>query len=432
MGGTFIQCLHYNAPLGELHMTKKWIIRRLILVFIIFLSACVDGEILTLPTPSAPFNVTETPQPSDDPTPDDFQFPDDFPPPDSSPTPDDSPTPFDVSEGLPLILTKVTLPAGYGAESSWIDIYFTDPTSPFASQETGGVDERLVTSIDSARLTLDVAIYNISLRSVVNAIIRAHERGVQVRLVMESNNRDNSASQALEEAGIQILGDRREGLMHDKFVVIDRIEVWLGSMNFTYSGTYKDNNNLIHIRSSKIAENYTKEFEEMFLDDKFGEDIVPATPNQVTQFEGAAVETYFSPDDGVAAHILNLLNDAKESIHFMAFSFTSDELGAVIREKAAEGLTVAGVMEAEQVKSNIGTEFDPFAHTRLDVHLDGNDGLMHHKIMIIDGEIVITGSYNFSRSAETRNDENMIFIYNREIAELFLQEFEKVYKQAQR
>ena len=57
---------------------------------------------------------------------------------------------------------------------------------------------------------------------------------------------------------------------------------------------------------------------------------------------------------------------------------------------------------------------------------------MHHKVMIIDGEIVITGSYNFSRSAETRNDENMIFIYNREIAELFLDEFEKVYEQALR
>ena len=227
------------------------------------------------------------------------------------------------------------------------------------------MDEKLVRSIDSARLTLDVAIYNISLRSVVDAIIRAHERGVQVRMVMESNNRDSSASQALEEAGIQILGDRREGLMHDKFVVIDRSEIWMGSLNFTYSGIYKDNNNLVHIRSAMIAENYTREFEEMFLDDKFGKDVVPATPNQVTKFEDVVVETYFSPDDGVAAHILDLLNDASESIYFMAYSFTSDDLGAVIREKAAEGLTVAGVMEAEQVKSNIGTEFDPFAHTLL-------------------------------------------------------------------
>ena len=72
------------------------------------------------------------------------------------------------------------------------------------------------------------------------------------------------------DAGIPVLGDRREGLMHDKFVVIDRSEVWLGSMNYTYSGTYEDNNQLIHIRSVEMAENYTTEFEEMFVDDKFG------------------------------------------------------------------------------------------------------------------------------------------------------------------
>lgn len=425
-------------------MKKKWIIGSFILAMITFPSACIDQETLTLPTSAAPFNITDSPQGSDTPPPtapfevtstpqnSDYPNPVDYPNPSGDPVPTEYQTPIGLHEQTPLTLTEVTLPAGYGAESSWIGIYFTDPTSPLASQETGGVDEKLVRSIDSARLTLDVAIYNISLRSVRDAIIRAHERGVQVRLVMESSNRDGFASQAMQEAGIQILGDRREGLMHNKFVVIDRTEIWLGSLNFTYSGTFEENNNLIHIRSPRVAENYTKEFEEMFVDDKFGGDIVAATPNQVTVVENTVVETYFSPDDGVAAHIFNLLKNASESIYFMAFSFTSDEIGAIIREKAAEGLAVAGVMDAEQVKINIGTEFDPFTQTRLDVYLDGNQGFMHHKVMIIDEEIVITGSYNFSRSAEIRNDENMIFIYSSEIAEFFMREFEKVYTQAQR
>ena len=109
--------------------------------------------------------------------------------------------------------------------------------------------------------------------------------------------------------------------MHDKFVVIDRSEVWLGSMNFTYSGTYEDNNNLIHIRSVEMAENYTKEFEEMFVDDQFGPDVVPETPNPDITIDGTRVETFFSPDDSVAEHVLEVLNDAEESIYFMAFSF---------------------------------------------------------------------------------------------------------------
>jgi phosphatidylserine/phosphatidylglycerophosphate/cardiolipin synthase-like enzyme len=328
-------------------------------------------------------------------------------------------------------LTEIPLPSGYGAHASWIDIYFTDPESPLASQETGGIDGPLVASIDAARLTVDLAVYSLNLRSIRDALIRAHERGVQIRVVMESDNMDGSAPQALIEAGIPLLGDRREGLMHDKFVVIDRSELWMGSMNFTYSGAYEDNNQLLLFRSVKMAENYTKEFEEMFLDDKFGDNVIPETPNPKISIEDTRIEIYFSPDDGVAVPVLEILNNAEESIYFMAFSFTTDEFGEAIRTQAENGLTVAGVMEEQQVKSNLGTEYDPFKQAGLDVFIDGIEGQMHHKTMIIDERIVITGSYNFSRSAETRNDENLIVIYNEEIADFFLQEFQRVYQQSQ-
>lgn len=352
--------------------------------------------------------------------------------PTGSETPQTQTPPVDVTETPEFDLTEILLPAGYGAHASWIDIYFTDPESPLSPQETGGLDGPLAASIDSARLTLDVAIYSMSLRTVRDALIRAHERGVQVRVVMESDNMDRSAPQALIDAGIPVLGDRREGLMHDKFIVIDRTEVWLGSMNYTYSGAYEDNNQLILIRSVEMAENYTKEFEEMFVDDMFGPDIVPETPNPIVRVEDTLMEVYFSPDDGVADRIFDVLNDAEESIYFLAFSFTTDEFGETIRDKAENGLTVAGVMEEEQVKSNIGTEYDLFKQAGLDVFTDGNEGQMHHKTMIIDGRIVITGSYNFSRSAEIRNDENLVIIYNEKIADFYMQEFQRVYELAQR
>ena len=346
-------------------------------------------------------------------------------------TPPTQPAPVDVTETPEFELTEIPLPAGYGAHASWIDIYFTDPESPLSSQETGGLDGPLAASIDAARLTVDVAIYSLSLTSIRDALIHAHERGVQVRVVMESDNMDRSAPQALIDTGIPVLGDRRQGLMHDKFVVIDRSEVWLGSMNYTFSGTYEDNNNLFHIRSVKMAENYTKEFEEMFIDDMFGDNTVPETPNPDVSIEGTRVETYFSPDDGIAEHILEILNDAEESIYFMAFSFTTDEFGEAIREQAENGLTVAGVMEEQQVKSNIGTEYDFFKQAGLDVFVDGNEGQMHHKTMIVDGQIVITGSYNFSRSAETRNDENIVVFYSEPIADFFMSEFQRVYALSQ-
>jgi phosphatidylserine/phosphatidylglycerophosphate/cardiolipin synthase-like enzyme len=351
-------------------------------------------------------------------------------PPDTG-TPLTQPAPVDVTGTPGLVLTDVPLPAGYGAQAPWIDIYFTDPESPLASQETGGPDVPLAASIDAARLTVDVAIYSLSLTSIRDALIHAHDRGVQVRVVMESDNLDASAPQALIDAGIPVLGDRREGLMHDKFVVIDRSEVWLGSMNYTFSGAYEDNNDLVHIRSTKMAEDYTKEFEEMFLDDKFGPDVVPETPNPDFNIDDTRVEVLFSPDDGVASRVYDILTEAEKSIYFLAFSFTSDDLGQIIRTQAENGVDVAGVMDEGQVKSNVGTEYDLFKQAGMKVFVDSNEGLMHHKTIIIDDQIVITGSYNFTNSAETRNDENLIVLYNPTIANFYMQEFNRIYDQAQ-
>ena len=345
------------------------------------------------------------------------------------PSPSPEPQVTEVSTGEPG-LTPIYLPVGYGARGPWFEVYFTEPANPISPQGTGGVDGPLVEAIDSARLSIDVAAYSISLNSVRYALIRAHDRGVTVRVVMESTNMDRSDPQQMIEAGIPIIGDNQDGLMHNKFMVIDRGEVWTGSMNYTDSGTYDDNNNMIRIRSAKMAENYTKEFEEMFTDNKFGENTVAETPHPSLDLDGTEVDTYFSPDDGVQSKLIPLLQGAEKSIYFLTFSFTANELGDIIRTKAEDGVTVKGVMDEEQIRSNQGTEFDPFKQAGLDVLIDGNEGQMHHKVFIIDGKIVVTGSYNFSQSAETRNDENLLVIYDEQLADQYLQEFQRVYSRA--
>ena len=329
-------------------------------------------------------------------------------------------------------ITPIDLEAGYGVKGPWFELYFTDPTSPLSPQGTGGVDGPLVKAIDAARLSIDVAAYSLSLNSVRNALLRAYDRGVTVRIVMESTNMDRSDPQILIEAGVPIIGDNSQGLMHDKFIVIDKSEVWLGAMNFTDSGTYEDNNNLMRIHSTKIAEDYSVEFKEMFEDNMFGPNVVAKTPNPTVTIDDTRIDIYFSPDDGVLSALASLLSSAQESIHFLAFSFTSNDLGVIVREKAEAGLTIAGVMDQEQVSSNQGTEYDPFKQADLDVRIDGNAGQMHHKVFIVDEKIVVLGSYNFSQSAEERNDENIIIVYNAVIAEQFMLEFERVQSQADR
>ncbi len=334
----------------------------------------------------------------------------------------------------PLVfgLAEIPMQVGFGVRGSFYEIYFTDPFNPASSKEEGGPDLPLIAAIDKARLSVDLAAYSLSLYSLQAALIRAHKRGVRVRMVMESDNIFDDVPQALLDAGIPILGDRRQGLMHDKFVIIDRSEVWMGSMNFTTSGTYADNNNLVRIRSIKVVENYAVEFEEMFTDDFFGPDLIARTPNPQLTIDGVPLEVYFSPDDGVARRVVELLRGAQESIYFMAFSFTANDFGDLLRQKARDGLTVSGVMEESQVKSNKGTEFFPFVEAGLPVYLDGNGGQMHHKVFIIDEKIVITGSYNFSASAERTNDENLVILFDPQIAAQYLAEFRRVEARAQK
>ncbi|MCS6994740.1 MAG: phospholipase D-like domain-containing protein [Anaerolineales bacterium] len=326
----------------------------------------------------------------------------------------------------------IALQAGYGYRGSFYEIYFTDPFRPASQKQEGGIDVPLARAIDEARISVEVAVYSMSLNSIRDALLNAHRRGVQVRIVMESDNLDRPVPRLLAEKGIPLLGDRREGLMHNKFVIIDRSEVWTGSMNFTNSGAYEDNNNLVRIRSAQVAENYLTEFEEMFEEDFFGPDTLPNTPYPQLTLQGVPVEIYFSPDDGVAARIVRLLREARASIYFLAYSLTADDFGDLLRQKAQEGLRVFGVMEEEQVKSNRGGEFETLQQAGLNVFLDGNPGQMHHKVIIIDEKIVITGSYNFSASAERKNDENVMIFFDEQIARQYLAEFERVFARAQR
>jgi phosphatidylserine/phosphatidylglycerophosphate/cardiolipin synthase-like enzyme len=169
----------------------------------------------------------------------------------------------------------------------------------------------------------------------------------------------------------------------------------------------------------------------MFVDDKFGPTVGVVTPNPRVIIDGTPLDIYFSPDDHPQAPLVDLLDNAQKSIYFLAYSFTSDPKGNAIRQRAKAGIKVMGVMEAEQVASNIGTEYDTFRTAGVEVHLDGNSGLMHHKVMIIDNQIVVLGSYNFTASAEKANDENIVVVYNTDIASQFLREFQRVYALAQ-
>lgn len=337
-----------------------------------------------------------------------------------------------VSQENELGLPGIVPPQSEPRMPEWCQVYFTEPGTPQANTLRGGPDAALAEAIDQARLSVDIAMDGLELWSLRDALLTAHRRGIAVRVVVESDNLAEEEVQELLAGGIPIIDDRKDGLMHNKFVIIDRQDVWTGSMNLTLNGAYRSNNNLIRVRSAELAEDYLVEFNEMFVEHRYGPGSPANTPFPVLRVDGTQLEVFFSPDDGTIERLVELVQGAENEILFMAYSFTDADLAQAMLERAGSGVRVVGVLDEAQARANIGGVYDLLLEIGIDVHLDGIEGSMHHKVIIIDGRTVVTGSYNFSNSAKTRNDENTLILHSPEIAALFREEFERVYAQAKK
>ena len=334
--------------------------------------------------------------------------------------------------------SSIPFRSGLGFRGPWLELYFIDPTSPFAQREIGSVDDIVSASIIAAKQSVDVAVRAMSLDSITKALMTAARRGVAVRVITETDSlMVRSNFQTLRDAGIPVIDDQQPGLMNNKFIVIDHAQVWTGSVDYNISGVFREYNSLVRVASPEMAADYTKEFDEMFVNNQFGRLVVPETPYPSVSIQGTQVDVMFSPDDIVVDRLSMLLGEAQQSIYFLAYSFGSNDLGNIIREKAAQGITVGGVLESDQVTSeqanpNQVDELNLFRQAGVDVRLDGKPEVMNHKIMIIDGRIVVMGSYDFTNRAENENDENVLIIYDEKIAQKFMEEFQRVQALAQK
>jgi phosphatidylserine/phosphatidylglycerophosphate/cardiolipin synthase-like enzyme len=222
--------------------------------------------------------------------------------------------------------------------------------------------------------------------------------------------------------------------MHNKFAIIDGSSVFTGSYNTTENCAYKNNNNAIIINSTEIAEIYLSKFSEMFDYRIFGDKknigaFAKLKRKYYVKLDDMDINVYFAPEDNVEKIIHGRIARAKKSIKFMQFSFTSNTISDIIIKKFKEGIEVKGVFERKGSR----TEYSQYTKMKIEnipVRLDGNRYAMHHKVIIIDDHIVITGSFNLSKNANWRNDENIIIIGSEEIALKYIEEFNRIYGKA--
>ncbi|RMF81417.1 MAG: DUF1669 domain-containing protein [Chloroflexi bacterium] len=343
----------------------------------------------------------------------------------------DTPTPAQpttVANAPAGTVNSISFPFGVGAQKDFWQVYFTAPSgSRDESTYVGGIDTALATAIRNTQSTLDIAAFEFNNPVLTEAVLDAAERGVQVRIVTDDDHGlhdEHSTIRQFIQAGIPVVDDDRSGLMHNKFMIMDGSTVWMGSWNYTINGTYRNNNNALALRSRRAVENYQAEFDEMFNEHRFGSTSPQNTPNPRFTQDGVPIEVYFASEDEVAEAIINHINQAESSIRFMAFSFTLDAIRDAILARAADGVEVQGIFETTGSQTRF-SELTPFFCNGLPMRQDGGPFILHHKVFIIDDDTVLTGSFNFSRSATQSNDENMIVIQDADLAAQYLAEFDR-------
>jgi phosphatidylserine/phosphatidylglycerophosphate/cardiolipin synthase-like enzyme len=188
--------------------------------------------------------------------------------------------------------------------------------------------------------------------------------------------------------------------MHNKFCVIDEQTVWTGSWNPTKT---KQANNVVIVQSKVLAANYLEEFEEL-----------PGGYRRVrhprVSYNNKLIENYFCPDDDCKEHVIEQLAGAKQSIRFMLSWITDEDIIATLNRRSKD-IDVQGILDNGAYDESFAAL--PFA----------KEGDVHHKVFVIDGNTVITGSYNPTKSGDSRNDENILIIHDVAVAKEFLDEY---------
>lgn len=288
----------------------------------------------------------------------------------------------------------------------------------------------------------------------------------------------NDAIVILEQAKIPILDDRADGsrgsdLMHDKFVIVDGRTLVVGSANFTTSDMHGDfltpdtrgnANHLLRIESRELAQVFSQEFALMWgdgvggaADSRFGVQKPYRGPQTVTLAPNSTVTVKFSPTsssqnwwasgNGLIGHTLS---EAKHQVDLALFVFSDQYLSYVLEARHHEGVSVRALIDANFMFRNYSEGLDmmgvalPDERCRIEAgnhpwgeaiatvgtpNLPEGD-MLHHKFAVVDGTTVVTGSQNWSASANHSNDENVLVVHNATVAAHFEREFERLYRDA--
>ncbi|MFK8007351.1 MAG: phospholipase D-like domain-containing protein [Saprospiraceae bacterium] len=355
-------------------------------------------------------------------------------------------------DGVEVTPSETLVMATASNSSGKMNVYFNHSVDHAVATDelaiyTPNIVDTIISYIDLAQQSLDITMYEAENQEIVDAINAAYDRGVTVRVISDFDDMTSNETFDNLNSNISYLEGNTNGIMHDKFFIIDREDVdnsWVltGSMNHTVNNLGWDYNNIITIQDQSLARAYTLEFQEMWGGDdaqfnlansKFGNEKSDNTPHHFS-INNIPVELYFSPTDGTAQRITKAIDAAENELAFAVLVFTENALGTAVKNAYDRGVATQGIIDYVEFS---GSEYNYLLDNNIDVQDYQNDDgsqwpdgpTLHHKYAIIDyaqgsaTPLLITGSHNWSASANSIHDENTLLIYDHTLANIYYQEF---------
>ena len=375
---------------------------------------------------------------------------------------------------------------------------YEDPYRHFI-RKGDNLEQQIIDAINQAQSTVDVAVMEFRLPQVAQALIAKHATGVKVRLLIDNkynktlaeyrpaeiakmNRHEKLAFEELERyptealdlmrtSGMEIKDDtsinapKGSGLMHHKFIVIDRKTTIISSGNFTTSDLHGDFNNLesrgnpnnmvIVADNTELAKAFTDEFNYMWqglfkIHKPYRHPItIPVGQGNIT--------LKFSPERSKQeiektsnGLIANLIKTASLSVHMALFVYSDQTISDTLSEvhskgvedikvlidhdfvrkpysKAYDAMGVCPIAGKKKSKIQVKPWPNPITTVGYPIASAGDRGV-HSKMAILDGKIVITGSHNWSNSGNYSNDETLLAIDNPIVAAQYEREFSRLYQ----
>jgi phosphatidylserine/phosphatidylglycerophosphate/cardiolipin synthase-like enzyme len=285
--------------------------------------------------------------------------------------------------------------------------------------------------INQAQKRLEIAVQELESEPIAQAIIAAHQRRVLVKLVIEQSylqrsppksdpwtpGGKNEANRAVHDAilrsNIDVKVDYNTSIFHQKFIVRDREAVLTGSTNFTPTGTHHNLNHLVIVEDPTVAKIYAREFKEI-QQGRFGRHSEGHTPHpDELVVSDVPIKVLFAPDHNPEMEIMKQMMKARERIDFAIFTFAkSSGIDDTMLRLIEVEMPIQGAFDSRQGAQD-WSAVEVISQQGGALYAAGNQGglgKLHHKLMVLDDQVVIAGSFNYTGPANALNDENIIIL----------------------